>query len=144
MVLSDNWTISDIESAPKVEVKNGKRSFSWPVNLMWLADRTNSNSICTGQYKEVAKELLGKLQASMRNRPLIIELVSVESGSRFVAGLWLFNAEAGFERGGAYGSPAFGWTPEQVKSFGTTSVYEQKAKEMSDKNWAKLHSESTK
>lgn len=138
-ILVTNWKITINGDKSKLTVARNTKNYSWDIDTMWLADRVCSDSICTGQYQQTTKAYLEKLQAGDPKIPLLAELVDVKGkGEMFIAGLWQFNSKKGFEGGSQYGSIAFGWSPDEVKSFKTQAGYEEKAKAVSEKNWAQI------
>jgi len=144
IILAENWEVQNLNSKPCVSVARDSRNFKWNVDLMWLADRINSDSICTGDHQRLMKEYLAKVQSSTRNKPLMIELSSLDDKSFFVSGLWLFDEKASFERGVKYGSRLLGLTKEQVSAFKTPQEYAKRAISVSRDNWGVLSKSAVK
>lgn len=141
MLLTDNWKIKNtspgINQVKMLAVNHAGKTYSFPIEKMWLADRINSDSICVGTHSALMDEYLAELEASARNLPLMIELVEVKAPSRFVAGLWLFNVDSVFDREAHYGAHRFNLSADQVKKLGKHG-YEKKVREVSDKNWSEV------
>jgi len=138
-ILSPNWQIKNVDSTPQLTVDRAHRAFDWKVELMWLADRVDSNSICTGQHQRVMKEYLQKLQASQRNKPLLIELSTVDGKSFFVSGLWLFDSKTSFDIGTRFGSPLLKLTKDQITTtIKTPEEYAKRVEILSGNNWETL------
>lgn len=147
MVIANDWNINlndwNILSNGKprqLNVTKGAKKYTWTINSLWLADRVNSDSICTGNYHETTRAYLEKLQSGNPKGPLLVELIDTDGKAKlFVAGLWKFDSRKGFENGSLIGS-RFGWSAEEVQSFKTPEVYEKKAQAISDKNWPAVES----
>lgn len=61
------------------------------IDLFWLADRIDSDTICCGRHEEAMRKYLAGLD---RKLPIVAELVAVKKGEKpFVAGLWPLTAE---------------------------------------------------
>lgn len=121
-----------------LRVKQAGKTYEWSINRMWLAHNVDSNSICTGNYMKLTDEYLTKV-GSQKNKPLAIVLLDVTGRSNFFVGnLAIFDPKENFPKASSYGSNLLDLTPEQVKALNTAQGYEDKAIDISNKNWAEL------
>lgn len=130
-----------------VIVRQAEGEWQWGVNLFWLADQINSDSICTGTHeKEMTKYLNGieeELRAAEREKrkppKYVVRVVSERKGGPlFVAGVFEVRPEQDFERSLKFGSPMLQMTPEQVQALKTVDNYVRRLQEQSELNFAAL------
>ena len=112
---------------------------TWGVDEFWLADRINSDSICTGGHRERMKEYIAGLQALQPTPPLLVEQVRVkDTPGFFVAGLWSIDAEAAYTRGCEHGSHVVGLSADEVKTCGSAEAYVKLIRERCEPSWGQL------
>jgi hypothetical protein len=132
MVLASKWQIKDGMLMLKL---NGKQR-QWKIEPFWLADRVDSDSICTGGYQSKMTAYLAKLGHLSGESPLLVELVAVRKGETlFVAGLWQYENLKSYENARQYGSAILGMSPQQIEKLGSRAAYEKNLNETFQENW---------
>jgi len=109
IVIVAEWRIE------KSELHIGSRTYS--IDLFWLADRHDSNSICCGDHEgSMRKRIQGLIR---RKGPLRVELVAKQMGDRlFVAGLWPYQSDQAFAKASKEGSPLLRIDASAVRMLG--------------------------
>ena len=107
-VVADDWKIE----GHTVIVKHAKKVYRFRIDLFWLADRINSDSICTGTFEPAmrahVKRLAKKPKAKQKRPPLVLELVNLKKGAKlFVVGAWRDEGNDLFWRVKGGGAPRF-------------------------------------
>ncbi len=101
MVVPDTWAlIRNTQNGPithlQCELKGVKHV--WPIDRFWLADRLDSNSICTGNSKNLTESYLNAEEKLAQTNKAAIEVIALKSGGPLkVVGLWNFGAPPKYE-----------------------------------------------
>jgi len=86
-VVLDNWHLVKSKNEWTIKCAYKGSNHSWPVDQFLLADRLDSNSICSGKDKELTESYLEAL--SKMKVELGVELTAgKKSGPLAVAGIW--------------------------------------------------------
>jgi hypothetical protein len=139
MVMPDSWTLQ--KSSPggdfdKLHVTHKGKTYEWPIDLFLLADRTDSNTICTGSYKQFTKGYLESLSASKSNAPVRVEVITNKTGEPLrVAGVWSVDFKESWNRAIQQGSRVLNMSAEQVRAFKTPEMYEKRIRQQSEDQW---------
>lgn len=123
----------------RLEARRDGRSLSWRIDLFWLADRVDSDSICTGSHRAAMGKYLDRLIALPKPRPaLLVELVAAEArGALFVAGLWVHDPARTHQRACQVGAPMLKLDPAGVKAL-TPEGFAGRVAGASDETWSAL------
>lgn len=136
LLLADSWTINSTTSL-KID-RNGKK-YEWNIDMFRLADRIDSNTICTGSYRRVMSEYLTGLRTRKADLPLLVELVSLKTGGQLVvSGLWSFDYKTNWEKAIQRGSRLLDMSAESIRKLGSAAGYNRKVKQISARNWQKM------
>ncbi|MBI3270480.1 MAG: hypothetical protein HYZ53_15835 [Planctomycetes bacterium] len=135
-------------AAHVLRTQSNRSEFEWPIDLFWLADRVDSDSICTGTHLQRMEEYLAGLQGKEGwhdsgeggprkcSRSLLVEVVSTKKGGvLFVAGIWILDPQAVYARACARGSDMLGADPGVVKAMGSAEALVAKMRAASDVTW---------
>lgn len=128
-LLVKNWRLKS-DANGEVKTLSGSvkgTSQSWEIDYFLLADSTDSNTICSGKYKEVMRKYLSSLQSLDSKSELLVQVVQKQSSSPFVvASISSYDKVKTWERERQFGSAVLNMTPEQVKALGTADSYNKK------------------
>jgi len=100
-----------------------------------LADRTDSNTICTGTYKTFTRGYLEGLNAHP-DSPVRVEVVTEKKGDTLkVAGVWPVDFQQSWQRAIQQGSHVLNLSAEKVRELKSPEGYERKLREFSEQQW---------
>jgi len=138
-VIPDSWKLvksSFLGDFDRLEVVHKGKTYAWPIDRFLLADRTDSNTICTGSYMSYTREYLITLSRSMQSAPLRVEVVAEKKGDPLkVAGVWLIDFKQSWDRATQQGSHLLNLSAEKVRALKSSEGYEKKAREFSEQQW---------
>ncbi len=141
----DDWALTwqdaaDAKGQPSVTLtfERGGKKESWRVDVFWLADRIDSNSICAGSHTAEMKEYVASVQGTQPRVPLLVEAVRVAGEKElFVAGLWRIEAEKAYANGCERGSWVLELKAEDVKACGSAEAYVNLIRDRCEPSWQK-------
>lgn len=117
------------------------RENTWRIDLFWLADRIDSDSICTGDHVKSMREYLARVAREGAGKRLVVEIVSAEgSKGLFVAGLWILDPETAYDRATRHGSGLLGLEASAVADLGSAEAYVARLEEISEASWKRMAS----
>ncbi len=153
LIIADSWSLVanddsaiDLPTAGRgeeaircLEVKHQNQEFRWPIDIFRLADRINSNSICSGQHVEQMQSYLNNLKSKNSTSPVLVQLVSAYTGGPLsVSGIWPFDYRQSWNKSIQTGSTLLGMSAKSVKELGSAGVYRKKMEELSLVGWTKI------
>jgi hypothetical protein len=101
MVVPDTWRlIREKKDGPITHIQCVCKGVqhSWPINRFWLADRLDSNTICTGHSKTMTESYLNAEEKLAQENKAAIEVVALKNGGPLmVVGLWNFGPAPKYE-----------------------------------------------
>lgn len=109
------WTLKKGKKSYTLAIEHRKKKLTYKVDLFWLADRVNSNSICLGGHIQEMSRYLDALALRAIKPELLVELCNTKKKPKlFVAGVWAYD-DALFHRVKGGGSPKLLPYKEAVK-----------------------------
>ncbi len=145
IVLADSWKLlRSSDGNDCVEVSRASKKYVWTIDKFMLADRTVSDSICTGTWKTFTRGYLDDLNKLPPHTALELELVNNKAAAPLVvAGLWPVDFAQKWQKACIYGSRVLELPPDKVKAIGSPTNYKRKIIECSDQQWLKLSKRAT-
>jgi len=138
-VIPDSWKLiksNPLGSFDRLEVVHNGKAHTWTINTFLLADRTDSNTICTGSYKAFTNGYLEQLSASPRGTTIRVEVVASKKGGPLeVAGVWSVDFKKSWESAIERGSRVLNLSAEKVRALKSPEGYEAKVREFSKQQW---------
>ncbi len=121
-----------------LRVEHEGRSYEWPIDLFWLADRTDSDAICTGSYKERMTQYLDRVKQSRPGNPLVFELVRPKGSTDFIVAGLSSDPAKHYESGCLAGSRTLGLSAEEVTALGSEGTFSQAVSAAAAEGWKKF------
>jgi hypothetical protein len=137
-IIVDSWKLT--RSSPggdidRLEVVYKGKAHNWPIDRFLLADRTNSDSICTGTDERFTRGYLEQLNTT-KPKEIRVEVVAPKKGDPLkVAGVWSVDFKQSWERAIKWGSRVLNLSAWEVRVLKTPKHYERKLREFSDQQW---------
>ncbi len=128
-VLVQNWLLKPGASG-EIKTLSGSvkgTSKTWEIDYFLLADSTDSNTICTGSYKEAMRKYLNSLQSLDSKTEMLVQVVQKRTNSPLVvASISPYDKTKSWEREKQFGSAVLNMSPEQIKGLGSADAYNKK------------------
>jgi len=138
-VVPDSWKLiksNMLGGFDRLEAVHNNKVHTWTINTFLLADRTDSNTICTGSYKTFTNGYLEQLNASPPRTTIRVEVVASKKGGPLeVAGVWSVDFKKAWESATQQGSRVLNLSAEKVRALKSPEGYEAKVREFSKQQW---------
>ncbi len=122
-----------------VELQEGGRPHRFPVNILLLAQNTNSDSIATGNYRLSMREYLKGLKL-LKDADALVKLGSVKTnGSLEVVGIWLFNSNQAWKKATSQGSQILNLNAAEVQRYASAEGYKSELVKRTKAQWIKIN-----
>jgi hypothetical protein len=140
VVLSSSSSAVDRDKS--LRFQSGKTTNTLPIDLMWLADRINSGSICFGVHREKMNEYLKQI-CKISKQPMLLEIVRCSNDNTyFIAGIWPYECDRVYDKACLEGFPLLNMNKDDVIRIGGPRQFESLLLRQSALNLAKLEKQN--
>lgn len=129
-----------VSDEPVVEVRQNDRVYRFPVDVFMLAHFTNSDSICTGDYRSTMAKYMSELQESAPKKVMIRLSVLAKNGPLKVTSIRPFDSKRSWDRAIQEGSHILNLSAEKVRTLKSADGYEAALMKQSLEQWSLIES----
>jgi hypothetical protein len=139
-VITNSWQLSNTGKDYKLSANHNGKEYKWPVDRFLLADRINSDSICTGTADAFTKGYLNSLAQLPPKTDIIIEIVNNKKEAPLVvAGIWVYDSEKQWQHATQFGSKTLSLSADKVKALGSAEKYHKQVLQFCDQEWNRMN-----